>query len=66
MEANESNTVVLEEQADSNKIDVDSMSLAELMKQYKKEKEHVVDQVVDDKLFEEWKISKRKHFKQGI
>ncbi len=49
----------------STKIDVDNMSLAELVKQYKKEKAHVAEDAVDDQLFEEWKISKRKHFKSG-
>jgi len=48
-----------------SKIDVDSMSLKDLLKQYKKEKNHISDDAVDNKLFEEWKISKRKQFKQG-
>ena len=51
--------------ASDSKIDVDNMSLAELVKQYKREKAHASDDTVDDKLFEEWKISKRKQFKQG-
>ncbi len=48
-----------------HKIDVDNMSLAELVKQYKKEKAHTTDTAVDDKLFEEWKMNKRRQFKQG-
>jgi len=55
MDANNSNKI----------IDVDNMSLAELVKQYKKEKAHVADDDVDDQLFEDWKMSKRKHFKSG-
>ncbi len=49
-------------------IDVDNMSFADLLKQYKlervQEQEHV-DETVNDRLFEEWKISKRKQFKEG-
>ncbi len=51
------------------KIDVDNMSLADLLKQYKLERVQQQDNKaghdVDDRLFEEWKISKRKQFKEG-
>ena len=51
------------------KIDVDNMSLADLLKQYKLERVQQDDKAghddVNDRLFEEWKMSKRKHFKSG-
>jgi hypothetical protein len=51
--------------SNDSKIDVDNMTLAELVKQYKKEKAHMADDEVDDQLFEEWKMRKRKQFKEG-
>jgi hypothetical protein len=51
------------------KIDVDNMSLADLLKQYKLERVQQDDKAghddVNDRLFEEWKMSKRKQFKEG-
>ena len=48
------------------KIDVDNMSLADLLKQYKLERVQQDDKAGhDDRLFEEWKMSKRKQFKEG-
>ena len=48
-------------------IDVDNMSLADLLKQYKLERvqDNKAGHDVDDRLFEEWKVSKRKQFKEG-
>jgi len=52
------------------KMDVDSMSLADLLEQYRADMAHVEKNAdttddVDDELFEEWKNSKRKQFKTG-
>ena len=52
------------------KMDVDSMSLADLLKQYRADMAHVEKNAeatddVDDELVEEWKNSKRKQFKTG-
>jgi len=61
----EKTQVVLSE----TKIDVDNMSLADLLKQYRADMSHVETNAghedVDDELFEEWKNGKRKQFKTG-
>ncbi len=61
---------------DPPRIDIDSMTFEQILKQYRKEMStdnqemsqsitENTDDTIDDKLFEEWKVSKRKQFKQG-